>query len=117
MNETNGLRVASLLLMILAGLVLFKGMGRVPVPDGPPMVPSGWRVELMEASSQELQLLPGIGPVLAARIVSWRVEGGNLDRLEDLQRIRGIGRRTIESLQPLVSVAAFSLPGEFKNED
>lgn len=117
MIEVSRPRVASLFLLLIAILVWHAGRQRVPVPDGPPAVHPGWKVDLRRASSQELELLPGIGPVLANRIITWRVDGGILDGVEDLDHIQGIGPRTISNLRSLVSVAAFSSPGEFKNED
>ncbi|MDG2095450.1 MAG: helix-hairpin-helix domain-containing protein [Phycisphaerales bacterium] len=98
-------------------LVLLTGMSRVSVPDAPMSSRALWRIDLAKASLPELQLLPGIGPVLAARIEAWRRRSENLDALDDLLHIHGIGPHTIRNLQPLVSVTASSSPGEFKNED
>jgi hypothetical protein len=55
-----------------------------------------------EANAIELQGLPGIGPVLAQRILAERVRGP-FQSLEDLaERVRGIGPRTVERLRPWV---------------
>jgi competence protein ComEA len=53
------------------------------------------RISLNSAAARELELLPGVGPVTAARIVEGRPYG----RLEDLLRVRGIGEKTLERLR------------------
>ena len=110
-------RGTGLVLCVILILIMRTGFNRFAIPDRPTVSPAVWRIDLSRASSQELQLLPGIGPVLADRIVAWRQEDENLNTLVDLGRIQGIGPHTIRRLQPLVSVGASSSPGEFKNED
>ncbi len=56
----------------------------VTVPPAPP-------VDLNSASVAELERLPGIGPVLAARIVVERADGGPFTDLADLERVEGVG--------------------------
>jgi competence ComEA-like helix-hairpin-helix protein len=57
-------------------------------------------VDLNRADAAELARLPGIGAVLAARIVQARRERGRFERSEDLLTIRGIGPRLFERLRP-----------------
>ncbi len=88
----------------------------VPVPDParpdstPPdaLEPAGpshpAQVDLNTASIPELQRLPGIGPVLAERITRYRSDHGPFLRVDDLQRIRGIGTKTLATVRPLVAV-------------
>ena len=59
-------------------------------------------VDVNRATSRELETLPGIGPALAGRIVASREEEGPFRRVEDLERVRGIGPATVERLRPLV---------------
>ncbi|MDR7465060.1 MAG: helix-hairpin-helix domain-containing protein [Armatimonadota bacterium] len=54
------------------------------------------------ASAAELEALPGIGPVLARRIVEHRRAHGRFERLEDLLEVEGIGPRMLERLRPLL---------------
>ena len=56
-------------------------------------------IDVNSASSAELQLLPGIGPALAGRIIADREANGPFESLDDLQRIAGIGPRTVERLE------------------
>ncbi len=57
------------------------------------------RVNINTAGVSELDSLPGIGPVLAQRIVDWRTENGPFRSAEDLLNVEGIGRSTLENLQ------------------
>jgi competence protein ComEA len=61
-------------------------------------------VEINSATAADLEALPGIGPVLAARIVAHREEHGRFERLEDLLEVEGIGPRLLARLRPLVQV-------------
>jgi competence protein ComEA len=62
-------------------------------------------IDLNRGSLNELQVLPGIGPVRAEAIVLERIRSGGFDRVEDLVRVAGIGPLTIERLRPVVSIA------------
>lgn len=73
-----------------------------PKPAQPSSVAQA--VDINRASAAELEMLPGIGPALAARIVEERSRTGPFARVEDLDRVRGIGARTIEKLRPYVVV-------------
>ncbi len=61
------------------------------------------RIAVNTASAAELDLLPGIGPVYAQRIVDDRTANGPFTSLQDLQRVRGIGPKTAEKLAPLIT--------------
>lgn len=66
----------------------------------PPATP----VDLNHATVVDLQRLPGIGPVLAARIVGAREASGPFDSVEELRRVGGIGEAKLERVRPLVTV-------------
>jgi competence protein ComEA len=83
----------------------------VQVPATPPVVavPTAKavsKVNLNRASADELQVLPGIGPVLAQRMVDWRKTHGRYRTVDDLQEVKGIGKKRLEQLRPLVMVKA-----------
>jgi len=59
-------------------------------------------IAINHASVEELQRLPRVGPVLAARIVAERQAGGPFRSAADLQRVPGIGPRTAARLAPLL---------------
>ena len=52
------------------------------------------------ADALELQLLPGIGPALADRILAHRQKHGAFHAPDDLDAVKGIGPKTIEKLRP-----------------
>ncbi len=60
----------------------------------------GLRIDVNSAEEAQLDLLPGIGPRLAARIVLERSSEGLFASVDDLARVSGIGPRLIERLRP-----------------
>jgi len=64
------------------------------------------RLDLNMAGSEELQRLPGIGPVLARRILGARAAQGRFEGVEDLRRVPGIGPKRFERVAPFVRVGA-----------
>ncbi|MCZ3387449.1 MAG: helix-hairpin-helix domain-containing protein [Actinomycetia bacterium] len=77
------------------------GSVATPLPGATP--PPGV-VNLNTATEVELDVLPGIGPVLAAAIVEWRTQNGGFTSIEQLQDVSGIGPATFAELEPLVRV-------------
>lgn len=63
-------------------------------------------VSINEASREELERLPGIGPALAARIVEHRERFGRFRRAEHLLLVRGVSERRFLQLRPYVTVEA-----------
>ena len=61
--------------------------------------PVGRLININTASQAELEALPGIGPVIARRIV----EGRPYRSVEDLDRVKGIGKKRLEEIQPWVT--------------
>lgn len=74
------------------------------VVSGRPEAESQYRIELNSADAARLGLLPGIGPVTGGAIVRYRREHGPFGSLKELERVRGIGPKTIERIQPYVTV-------------
>jgi competence protein ComEA len=69
-----------------------------PSGERPPLAP----VAINRAAAADLQRLPGVGPVLAERIIAHREAHGPFRGLADLGAVRGIGPRTCARLAPLV---------------
>lgn len=61
-------------------------------------------LDLNAVSREDLESLPGIGPVLADRIVTWREQHGRFQRVEDLLLISGIGEKRFATLKDHVYV-------------
>jgi len=69
---------------------------------------AAFEVDLNSADWPELAQLPGIGPVLAKRIVELRSTQGPFRAVEDLRRVRGIGPLTLARIRPYLR----PLPGK-----
>jgi len=79
--------------------------GRPAKLTAPPVeAPSPGPLDLNEAGVDDLARLPGVGPGLAQRIVAARDEGGRFASVDDLRRVRGLGRVRRERLRPLITV-------------
>jgi len=63
------------------------------------------RVDLNEAQVADLKKLPGIGDVLAQRIVEFRKTYGHFQSVDDLQAVTGIGKGSIARLRPIVTLS------------
>ncbi|MFC9246424.1 helix-hairpin-helix domain-containing protein [Streptomyces sp. NPDC057136] len=59
-------------------------------------------LSLSTATVEQLETLPGVGPVLAQHIVDYRAEHGGYRSVDELREVNGIGDRRFEDLQPLV---------------
>jgi len=102
------LRPHDLLSMNLAAKVADGQLLLVGVPgaaagtggDGTPSAP----VDLNSATVDQLDALPGIGPVLAQHIIDWRTAHGGFRSVDQLRDVSGIGDSTFADLAPLVSV-------------
>ena len=61
-------------------------------------------VNINTASTDQLSLLPRVGPALAQRIVDYRDTNGRFKSTEELILVRGIGESTYEQIEPFVTV-------------
>ena len=61
-------------------------------------------VNINTANSEQLSLLPRVGPTVAQRIVDFRQENGRFQTLEDLMLVRGIGEKTFELIKPYITL-------------
>ena len=76
-----------------AGLQAGRGSGGAGVP-----------VDLNSADLATLDTLPGVGPVLAQRIVDWRAEHGRFSSVDELGEVSGIGDKLLAQIGPKVRV-------------
>lgn len=62
-------------------------------------------LNLNQASAQTLELLPGIGPVRAKKIVSWRETHGPFKNVRELEKVPGLSPSLVTRIESLLSVA------------
>lgn len=80
---------------------------RTPAPrsgSGPGKPKAGDVLDLNTATVEQLDALPGVGPVTAAAIVAWRQANGRFTSVDQLADVDGIGPARLDKLRPLVRV-------------
>lgn len=77
------------------------GQWRERVQNGGPLI----EIDLNHAEARELMLLPGVGPVLARRIIDNRRRLGPFESVEALTRVPGIGEKKLQQIRSLGFVA------------
>jgi competence protein ComEA len=91
---------------ILVGIAPVEGTGAASggaeASGGAP--PAGTRINLNTATAEQLDTLPGVGPVTARAILGWRDTNGRFDSVDDLLDVKGIGEATLAELRDLVVV-------------
>ena len=63
------------------------------------------KIDINRAEPWLLEALPGIGEVLAQRIVDYRSENGPFRRIEDLLQVSGVGEATFENIKDFIAVS------------
>lgn len=76
----------------------------VPAPAREVAKAGSSKLDLNRASAADLEGLPGVGPVLARRVMDWRAAHGPFRSVEQLTEVKGIGPRKLERLRALVTV-------------
>jgi len=71
--------------------------------DGSPRTGDG-KININLASQSELTDLPGIGSVLASRIVDHRRQNGDFSKIEDIRNVTGIGEKRFEAIRDKITV-------------
>lgn len=61
-------------------------------------------ININTADNAELDLLPGIGPILSQRIVDYRLQNNNFKSIDELQNVPGIGDKLFNQLKDLVTI-------------
>ena len=80
-----------------------SGIGQPTEATGTPKAGDG-KININIASQSELMDLPGIGTVLASRIVDYRRQYGDFSRIEDIRSVSGIGEKRYEAIQDKITV-------------
>ncbi len=97
LNRRDQITVAFLAIAAVSCLAIAAWTGRYTNGDRPVQTSAAaWYVDINSASEIELTVLKGVGPKLAARIIEERAANGPFQDVNDLQRVHGLGPRTIE---------------------
>lgn len=94
-------RPAGLGSSVASGAVPARG---TPPASGPAKPKPGQVLDLNAATVEQLDTLPGVGPVTAAAIVAWRQANGKFTSVDQLADVDGIGPARLEKLRALVRV-------------
>jgi competence protein ComEA len=79
-------------------------------PKPSPRSPAIEKLDLNRATEQDFESLPGIGPVLAGRIVEYRQGVGSFRSVEGLRDVKGIGKKKFDRIRNLIHVVAPIVP-------
>jgi len=61
-------------------------------------------VNINNATIDQLQLLPRVGPSLAQRIVDFRTKNGPFQSIDEIQTVRGVGEHSLENMRPYLCI-------------
>ncbi len=110
------IKVLIVLCLVLAGVSVyrlvrsFSEAGPQPLKlvvelgDGDRSYTPVFKVDVNLSPPDSLELVPGIGPVLAGRIIAFRDSAGPFARLDDVMKVEGIGRTTFEKIKPYLEI-------------
>lgn len=100
-TDTSGVNLARVLADGEQILVGMPAQAAPPVAGGSGGTPTA-PIGLNAATAEQLETLPGVGPVLARHILEYRTQHGGFRSVEDLRNVTGIGDRRFADLRPLV---------------
>ena len=92
---------AALTLLICVLAICFSSQAyakKLPPPSKP--------IDLNTATSEQLQRLPGVGPVTAQRILDYRKKSGPFQSVDDLLAVKGISTKRLDKIRQYVMVKA-----------
>ncbi len=95
--------VQELVALVLAAVLSFA---LVASPAGQKKKPPAKPLDLNTATTEQLEQLPGVGPVTAKAIVRFREKSGPFQRVDDLLAIHRISKSRLDKVRPYVTVAA-----------
>jgi competence protein ComEA len=75
-------------------------------PGGTASPATGGVIDINTATAEVLEQIPGVGPVLAQRIIAYREQNGGFQTVEQLMEVSGIGEATFAQMQSMVTVGA-----------
>ncbi|WP_369688989.1 helix-hairpin-helix domain-containing protein [Streptomyces sp. Wb2n-11] len=103
--DTAGLNRARLLMdgeQVVVGVPAPAGAAGPTAGGAPASGQAAAPIGLGSATAEQLETLPGVGPVLAQHIIDYRTEHGGFRSVDELREVKGIGDRRFADLRPLV---------------
>ncbi|MFH1572720.1 MAG: ComEA family DNA-binding protein [Acidobacteriota bacterium] len=87
-------------LLICMGMMLAPALAQTPQAKPPTQD----KINLNTATAEQLQALPGIGPALAERIITYRAKVGKFTKVEEILNVTGVGEKMFQRLKDRLSV-------------
>ncbi|MCR5175649.1 MAG: ComEA family DNA-binding protein [Anaerovibrio sp.] len=81
-----------------------KGNPQAGNTDGKKADTAERRININQASAEELTQIPGVGKATAQRIIEYRNQNGRFTAVEDLMKIKGIGKAKFKKIEPKVTI-------------
>ena len=75
-----------------------------PVEETIPAPTVTFPIDILHAQKEDLMALPGIGDVLAQRILDYREQVGGFSSIEELMNVEGIGKKRFEAIYDLITI-------------
>ena len=84
---------------------------------GPDLLTLGLAIDPNHATAADLEAIPGIGPVLAGRIIEFREEQGPFQNIEALLAVKGLGPGKLKKIRNYLAVSDIGVDGELKENN
>jgi competence protein ComEA len=97
-------RLTALALSLLIATSPLAAQSPTTSRDARTTAPAAAMINLNTATAAELEMLPGIGPKVAARIVEYRQKKGPFKKIEELMNVQGIGEKSFLKLRAQLTV-------------
>ncbi|MBN2227179.1 MAG: ComEA family DNA-binding protein [candidate division Zixibacteria bacterium] len=100
-------------LMVIATVHIIRGFASEDPTVSPMLVATGeidpgytplFMIDINLSPADSMELVPGIGPALASRIVAYRDSAGSFREVPDIVKVPGIGNKTYEKIKPYLKV-------------
>jgi comEA protein len=97
-------RSLSRAVVFFVALYFVSSLAAMATTKKPPLKP----ININTATSEELQQVPGIGPVTAEKILTMRKSYGAFKSVDDLLAIKGLGKKRLEKMRKYLTVGKAS---------